>query len=80
MYFILQRSERPKETRKEITSASFIYLLRRSSYHGVAETASMADPESAVAGCPVRHLAVDGKRYRYYDVAGALGERFAYKE
>jgi len=37
----------------------------------------MADPESAVAGCPVRHLAVDGKRYRYYDVAGALGERFA---
>ena len=30
-----------------------------------------------VAECPVRHLSVDGKRYRYYDVAGALGERFA---
>ena len=37
----------------------------------------MADLDSAVAGCPVRHLTVDGKRYRYYDVAGALGERFA---
>ena len=37
----------------------------------------MADLDSAVAGCPVRHLEVDGKRYRYYDVAGALGERFS---